>query len=203
MGTIPAHVTPEGRATLTEVGEGRKLKAYPDPGTHGEPWTVGYGHTSRAGLPKVFSGMTITPEEADAILTRDLGVFERGVAALLAGVSFDVLPREFDALCDFSLNLGLGNLRSSSLLAAYRKGNKVLAAQKFGDWNKAAGRVLPGLTIRRRREASWFLYGHVSGTTAQLADIPPEIVTRVVDHPDHPIMQRWFAWRAPALPKES
>ena len=43
-------------------------------------WTIGYGHTSMAGPPTVGPGMTISTAEAETILKRDLGVFEKAVS---------------------------------------------------------------------------------------------------------------------------
>ena len=48
--------------------EGCRLTAYPDPGTGGDPWTIGYGHTG----PDVYLGVTITQAEADHLLKQDL-----------------------------------------------------------------------------------------------------------------------------------
>ena len=42
-------------------------------------WTIGFGHTSAAGLPRVYPGMTITAAAADAILGADLASVENDV----------------------------------------------------------------------------------------------------------------------------
>lgn len=100
--------------------------------------------------------MKIAREQADEILSRDLRIFERGVAALLAKAKQPVEQHEFDALVDLAFNVGLGALKSSSLLRAYIAGDKAKAARKFMDWNKAGGRVVAGLTARRRRNRDSF-----------------------------------------------
>ncbi len=41
-------MTPAAREQLTEASEGARLRAYPDPGTGGSPWTIGFGHTALA-----------------------------------------------------------------------------------------------------------------------------------------------------------
>ena len=56
--------------------EGLRTTAYQD---SVGVWTIGYGHTSMAGPPTVYPGMTITTAEAEAILKRDLDIFEQGV----------------------------------------------------------------------------------------------------------------------------
>jgi GH24 family phage-related lysozyme (muramidase) len=56
--------------------EGCRLKAYRCPAGI---LTIGYGHTSAAGDPQVFEGMSISQDRAEQILARDLAKFERAV----------------------------------------------------------------------------------------------------------------------------
>ena len=93
---------------LIKEFEGCKLEAYPDPGTGGEPITIGVGHTGGIKL-----GMTITQEQADEYLVSDLNHAASSVNQM---VSVDMSQDEFDALCSFAFNLGVGNLKSSTLL---------------------------------------------------------------------------------------
>src|SRR3569833_1225587 len=86
--------------------EGVALKAYPDSGTGGAPWTIGIGHTGAAGPPIVVRGLTITRERAFEILAADLARFE---AAVLAAVPHPLEPHEFDALVSLCFNIGPGN----------------------------------------------------------------------------------------------
>ena len=55
-----------------KLSEGLRLESYPDPATGGEPWTIGYGHTSASGAPVVAKGMRISKDQADAILMHDI-----------------------------------------------------------------------------------------------------------------------------------
>lgn len=145
-------------ATLKHIqkSEGLRLKAYPDPGTGGEPWTIGYGHTSMAGPPSVKRGMVITREEAEAILRRDVEKFAQGVAAR---IKVPVTDNQFGALVSFAFNVGLGNFAKSTLLKKLNAKDYKGAANEFMKWTKAAGRVLPGLVARRQEERSLFLAG--------------------------------------------
>ena len=190
---IPTSMSAACRRQIVEPCEGRRLVAYRDcVGV----LTIGYGHTSRAGPPQVTPGMKITQAEADDILSRDLAVFERGVAALIAGAKGGVTQCEFDALVDLAFNVGLGNLKSSSLLRAFRAGDKAGAARKFMDWNKAGGRVIAGLTQRRQRDRAWFLTGRPITGAVGLIDAgasfgrqsSPETtqadMAHALDHPD-------------------
>lgn len=174
--TMPTKMSAACRRKITEPSEGRRLKAYCD---SGGVWTIGYGHTSRAGAPKVVAGMKITAAEADEILSRDLGLFEGGVAEALRKAKGEVLQHEFDALVDLAFNIGLGAFRASSLLRAYLAGDKARAAEKFLDWNKAGGRVLPGLVARRKRERAWFLTGRLPGERTPAPATAPQPVALV------------------------
>jgi len=135
---------------LTESFEGVRLSAYPDPGTGGDPWTIGYGHT---GL-EVHSGMTITQEQAELYLAEDVKRAETDVNAKL---TVEVTQDEFDALVDFAFNCGCGNLNNSTLLKKLNAGDFEGAAQEFLKWDMAAGHHMAGLLKRRQAEELLFL----------------------------------------------
>jgi lysozyme len=69
-------------------------------------------------------------------------------------------PREelnenmFGALVSFAFNCGLGNLQKSTLLQRVNARDYAAATSEFLKWNKAAGKVLRGLTRRRQSEAN-------------------------------------------------
>jgi len=142
-----------GRLAITER-EGLRLKAYPDPATGGEPWTIGVGHTSAAGAPKVFKGLTITAKEADDILSRDLATFEKAVAT---AVKVPLNQNEFDALVSLAFNIGAGAFQKSTLVKELNAGNRYGAASQILRWNRANGKVMKGLTKRREAERAQFL----------------------------------------------
>ena len=136
---------------LIKAHEGLRLTAYPDPvGV----WTIGYGHTTAAGPPKVERGMKITDAGADAILRQDLAKFEGYVSS---AVKVPLNQNEFDALVSFTFNIGPGNLRSSTLLKKLNAGDRAGAADEFLKWTKAGGKTLPGLVKRREAERALFL----------------------------------------------
>jgi lysozyme len=130
--------------------EGLRLAAYRDVGGI---WTIGYGHTSAAGLPDVKQGMTITREEAARILARDAGQFAEGVAQR---VKVTVSQAQFDALVSFAYNVGLRNFERSSVLKAVNESDFGAVPRRLALWTKAAGIVLPGLIRRRAAEAELF-----------------------------------------------
>lgn len=130
--------------------EGCKLTAYPDPGTGGDPWTVGYGATG----PDIHEGTVWTQEEADSDLAKRLNTLGERVDSV---VKVEINDNQKAALCSFAYNVGMGNLKSSTLLRLLNEGNYDGAAEQFKEWNKAAGRVLQGLVTRRQAEAELFL----------------------------------------------
>ena len=68
-----------------------------------------------------------------------------------------VNQNQFDALVDFAYNLGIGNLQKSTLLKLINNKDFVGASKQFKLWNKANGKVLNGLTKRRKEEEELFL----------------------------------------------
>ena len=139
-------------AYLTESFEGLRLTAYPDPGTGGYPWTIGYGHTG----PDVHPGLTITQEQAEELLMQDT---QKAAAAVNAKVTGDITQEEFDALVDFVFNVGAGNFAASTLLKKVNSGDIHGAAAEFEKWDMAAGKHMAGLLRRRHAEAEEFLSG--------------------------------------------
>jgi len=92
--------------------------------------------------------------EAEDLLQSDLRKFEGGVIQYVA-VSMN--QNQFDALVSFAFNLGLANLKGSTLLRLLNHGQYTEAAEQFLRWNKAGGMALPGLTRRRAAERDLFL----------------------------------------------
>ncbi len=133
--------------------EGLRLEAYRD---SAGVWTIGYGHTAEAGPPLPASGMCITRAEAEALLARDLGAYEAGVASALKRPP---AQNQFDAMVSLCFNVGPGNFARSSVVRRFNAGDEAGAgaAQAFLAWNKARGKVLSGLGRRREAEKRLFL----------------------------------------------
>lgn len=123
--------------------------AYPDPGTGGHPWTIGWGCTGG----DISQGTVWTVERAQAALEEHLLYFASGVLKLSPR-----LMREPDtrvaAVISWVYNCGLGNYRVSTFKRRIDAGDWAGAKEECVKWNKAAGRVLPGLTKRRQAEAA-------------------------------------------------
>jgi lysozyme len=134
---------------LIKAFEGTVLKAYPDPGTGGAPWTIGTGHTG----PDVHPGLIITAEQSDALLRNDLVTAEMFVEHAAPGCT----DNQFAALVSFAFNCGRKNLGGSTLLRLHNQRDYAAAKLEFGKWTHAAGKVMAGLVRRRKAEAA--LYG--------------------------------------------
>lgn len=146
--------TSEAGLSIIRKFEGLRIKAYPDPATGGEPWTIGYGTTSSAGVGKVKKGMVITEVQAESMLVRSLENYEKAVLKALVKTP---TQHQFDALVSFAYNVGPLNMSRSSVVKYLNAGDVEKAAGAFMLWNKAAGRVMPGLTRRRAAERDLFL----------------------------------------------
>ncbi len=115
--------------------------------------TIGTGHTSAAGPPKVYAGQKITRLEADKILADDLSKVEHQVNNL---VKVPITQNQFDALVSFQFNTG-GLGRSSALRLLNQKDYRG-AADALLQWSK--GNNNPTLLLpRRKREREMFLAG--------------------------------------------
>lgn len=124
--------------------------AYPDPGTGGDPWTIGWGSTG----PDIKAGLVWTQQQCDARLDQDVTAFAAKVANLLGTAPTN--QHQFDAMVCFAYNVGIGNLASSSLLKYHKAGDFAGAERQFALWDKAAGKVMPGLMRRRAAEAALY-----------------------------------------------
>ena len=126
--------------------EGCVLKAYPDPGTGGEPYTIGFGHTGG-----VKPGDTCTKEQAAEWLRDDVAWVND---ALTDTVRVPLNQNQIDALGDFIFNIGRTQWESSTLLKLLNNGEHQAAAEQFARWNKPP---LPGIIQRRKDERALFL----------------------------------------------
>jgi len=137
--------SPQGIALIREF-EGFRAEAYRDPVGI---WTIGYGFTKG-----VRQGDTMTREQADQRLRVELADYEAGVLRVTGG---NLTQAQFDALVSFAWNVGVKGMAGSSVIKAHVRGDYQAAARAFALWNKAGGKVWPGLTRRRAAEAALYL----------------------------------------------
>lgn len=159
---VPRETAPVGLTTgsagieLIKRFEGLELRAYPDPGTGGKPWTIGVGTTVYPSGQAVKAGDVITEAQAEEYLRHDLARFEAAVNKLTGGVA---TQGQFDALVSLSYNIGETALKHSTLLRLHNEGEYAAAAKEFGRWVNAGGRKLTGLVRRRAAEAQMYRAG--------------------------------------------
>ncbi|EJF91332.1 lysozyme [Bartonella melophagi] len=145
-------ISKEGLA-LIKKWEGLRLQAYQDAiGV----WTIGYGHTTKAGEPVVQDGMKITKAKAEAILRKDLAQFEQIVEQV---VSQPLTDEQFAALVSFCYNVGIDAFCNSTLLRKLNKGDYEAVPAELQKWTKAEGQRLQGLVHRRAAEAGLWAKG--------------------------------------------
>lgn len=125
--------------------EGLRLVAYKP--TKAERWyTIGYGHSAG----DVRAGMRITEEKTEELLRRDLYFVEKFVN----GIPKVQTQGQFDALVSFAYNVGVGNLKRSTLLKKIMHEAPTAEIQReFMKWVYSGGKQLAGLVKRRRWEA--------------------------------------------------
>ncbi len=145
------HVIDSAALAILRDAESCRLSAYPDPGSGGAPWTIGWGATG----PDIHPGQRWTQAQADSRLTQDLGHVV--VQMTLACGTTPSSGNQFGALCSLAYNIGFGNFLGSSVLRFHHAREHHKAAAAFAAWDKGSGRVLAGLVRRRAAEAALYL----------------------------------------------
>ena len=125
-----------------------RFEAYPDPGTGGAPWTIGWGSTG----PDIVPGLVWTQEQCDAHFLKDLERFVAGVARAIGAAP--TTQAQFDALVSFHYNTGA--IAKATLTKKHMAGDFAGAAEEFGKWVHAGGKRLTGLVRRRAEEAALY-----------------------------------------------
>ncbi|WP_273754492.1 lysozyme [Bartonella sp. MM73XJBT.G] len=133
--------------------EGLRLQAYQDASG---VWTIGYGHTKKAGKPTVIEGMVITEKKAETMLLADLQQYERAVEK---AVCVNLSDEQFGALVSFCYNVGIAAFQSSTLLKRLNRGDYEAVPFELQKWTKAGGKCLQGLVHRRVAEAGLWAKG--------------------------------------------
>lgn len=148
---------------LIQGQESLRLRAYPDPGTGGAPWTNGWGHTGA----DVHAGQVIDRAQANVWYASDVADAIATIYRALPAELVDELPQEcFDALTSFVFNVGPKAFwdpetgQPTHFYAVLMSGNHDEVARQMLRWIHAGGRVLPGLIYRRGQESALWLAGH-------------------------------------------
>ncbi len=137
---------------LIKQFEGFRARPYLCPA--GVP-TIGYGATYYPDGKKVtMHDKPVSEADATAMLRSMLVQYENGVERY---VQVPITQGQFDALVSFAYNVGLAALKNSTLLRLLNLRDYAGAAAQFARWNRANGKVLPGLTRRREAERKLFV----------------------------------------------
>lgn len=132
-------------------------------------WTEGYGKLVLDNFGHRISGIENkdkayrfskihTEEQAEEFLVRDLEDYAKRIDTLRLHLPL----HQIDALISFSYNVGFQALKTSTLLRKIREKASIDAIEnEFLRWDKANGKVLRGLTLRRKTEAYLYRTGEL------------------------------------------
>jgi lysozyme len=150
----PSRVSSAGLALVASF-EGLRLAPYQDVAG---VWTIGYGHTLDV-VPETHK--LASAASAKMLLRTDLTIYASAVRRL---VRAPLTQRQFDALVSLAYNIGIGAFEGSTLRKQLNAEHYARAANQFLVWNRAGGKVRPGLVARRKTERAMFLAGSNRGT---------------------------------------
>ncbi len=103
--------------------------------------SIGYGHR---GVPE---GTVWTQEQAEAAFEGDVAIAARAVSSM---VHVPLSQGQFDALVDFTFNLGAGDLHSSTLLSLLNQGRYDDVPAQLMRWDHIGQEISAGLEARRK-----------------------------------------------------
>lgn len=143
---------------LIKEFESLELTAYPDPGTGGEPWTIGYGNIRYANGSRVKKGDKITKQQAEDLLQHEVNSVVKTLEKTIPFWS-EMDSGKRSALLSFAFNLGQHFYGANGF-------NTITKRLKEKDWGKVPEALLlyrnPGSNVEagllRRRKAEGKLW---------------------------------------------
>ncbi|MBP3412984.1 MAG: InlB B-repeat-containing protein, partial [Oscillospiraceae bacterium] len=123
-------------------------------------YTIGYGTRWDSEL---YPDGTITEEEADYELRKELAKFEAEVDRLLKKGTVSHNQHQYDAIISFTFNLGSQWMSSSNRIYQYilfGHPSELEFLDAMGSWASAGGQVIRNLMQRRMDEADMYLNGN-------------------------------------------
>ncbi len=136
--------------------------AYPDPATandpikKGKPYTIGYGSTYDEFGNPIQMGDVWSHERALMVKQITLNKFVNTLIQLSPHIALES-PYKIAAVLSWIYNCGARNYQISTFRKKVNECDWESAAKECMKWNKANGRVLRGLTRRRKAEADFLL----------------------------------------------
>lgn len=117
--------------------------------------TIGYGTTVYPDGRKVsLTDKPVREAQAELFLEHEVAKCAQAIRSL---IKVPVTDNQRAALISFAYNVGVGALKSSTLLKMLNAGDTHGAAQQFKRWTRGGGKVLNGLVRRREEEMELFL----------------------------------------------
>ena len=113
-------------------------------------WTIGYGHLCDQSHPP------ITAVEGEAYLAQDMQVALNATLRYCPVLATETAGR-LGAIVDFTFNLGVGRLQTSTLRRRINQRDWPGVVFELKRWVYGGGRVLPGLVARREAECRLIL----------------------------------------------
>jgi|SRR5690606_3631975 len=131
--------------------EGVEFTAYDDGAGF---MTIGVGHLIKPNESHLLTA-TLDSVDVDHLLFQDLKDFE---IRLKKVIDIKKLTQgQFNALISFAFNVGSAALEKSTLLKKIKaKSSRQEIEAEFLKWNKASGKVMAGLTNRRKKEIKMY-----------------------------------------------
>jgi GH24 family phage-related lysozyme (muramidase) len=155
---------------LIKEFEGCRLSAYPDPGTGGDPWTIGYGTTRYATGVPVKRGDRINIIEADMLLRLEIDRIAERLRTIPHWGSMS--PAQCSALISFAYNVGAdfyGNANFTTITAALRDKDWAAVPAALLLYRSPGSPVEAGLLRRRKAEGDLWSKGQQQGVLLRVA----------------------------------
>ena len=115
----------------------------------GGVWTIGYGWTGKVNGKPITKNMTITQKEADYLLKTNVKSYEAKVNKYASIYKWN--QNQFDALVCFCWNIGSIDKLTANGTRSISEISKAILS-----YNKINGKVVTGLTNRRKKEKELF-----------------------------------------------
>lgn len=130
--------------------------------------TIGWGHTNDH-APRFLASAVWSQQQCDDALAGDVALFEAHVAKQ---AKVPLTQNEFDALVSWAYNTG--GPATATLWKKLNAGDKASVPAELKRWDKADGKVLAGLTRRRKAEAELFAGNVAAALKTAGAEVPVE-----------------------------
>ena len=144
------------------------LYAYPDPGTGGEPITIGIGATKYDGQGPVRLGDRITFDRAVQRFRETIR--NKYAPAVRKAIRIALLQPRFNAAV--SLHYNTGAISSGSIDDKLNAGNEAAALATWASYNRAGGKVMKGLVTRRAEEIALWKTGRYPARAIAVRESP-------------------------------